>query len=300
MFISNYNKKQLEKKMMELDASIDYWIEMLFEKCVRIFTWNGLPAAIPQKEIEIRLIGDGFCGMAKDAKKGLMVASGGLSGPTQYYDEFTNFTYAAATAAGGTFTIGKNCCIIDNTTLRNPLMPLIMRYADLMAHADISLKMALVNTRITDTYAAEDESTAASINEYYEKIYRGKNGNILDKSMIEGIKNIAGTRSISAVSDCIEARNEILRSFFAEIGVRYSKDKKERMIESEVNSDNQMLLLNINDMKRRRQAAAEEMNKLFNLNVSVDLSEEFMIIENDEKEVPEDESKEADPGSSNE
>ena len=69
------------------------------------------------------------------------------------------------------------------------------------------------------------------------------------------------------------------------------------MIESEVNSDNQMLLLNINDMKRRRQAAAEEMNKLFNLNVSVDLSEEFMIIENNEKEVPEDESKEADPGS---
>ena len=300
MFISNYNKKQLEKKMMELDASIDYWIEMLFEKCVRIFTWNGLPAAIPQKEIEIRLIGDGFCGMAKDAKKGLMVASGGLSGPTQYYDEFTNFTYAAATAAGGTFTIGKNCCIIDNTTLRNPLMPLIMRYADFMAHADISLKMALVNTRITDTYAAEDESTAASINEYYEKIYRGKNGNILDKSMIEGIKNIAGTRSISAVSDCIEARNEILRSFFAEIGVRYSKDKKERMIESEVNSDNQMLLLNINDMKRRRQAAATEMNKLFGLNVSVELSEEFEIIENDEKEVPEDESKEADPGSSNE
>ena len=68
------------------------------------------------------------------------------------------------------------------------------------------------------------------------------------------------------------------------------------MIESEVNSDNQMLLLNINDMKRRRQAAAAEMNKLFNLNVSVELSEEFEIIEN-EKEVPEDESEEADPGS---
>lgn len=297
MFLGNYNKKQLEKKMMELDASVDYWIEMLFEKCVRIFIWDGLPADIPQKEIEIRLIADGFCGMVNDAKRGLMVASGGMSGPTQYYDEFTSFTYAAATAAGGTYKIGIDCCIIDNTTLRNPLMPLIIRYADLLAHADISLKMALVNTRITDTYAAEDESTAASINEYYEKIYRGKNGNILDKSMIEGIKNIAGTRSISAVSDCIEARNEILRSFFAEIGVRYSKDKKERMIESEVNSDNQMLLLNINDMKRRRQAAAEEMNKLFNLNVSVDLSEEFMIIENDEKEVPEDESKEADTGS---
>lgn len=297
MFLGLYNKKKLEKQMMELDASIDYWIEMLFEKCVRMFTWHGLPESIPQKEIEIRLISEGYCGFVKDAKRGLMVASGGMSGPTQYYDEFTNFTFAAPTAAGGTFTIGKNCCIIDNTTLRNPLMPLIIRYADLLAHADISLKMALVNSRITDTYAAEDEATAASINEYYEKIYRGKNGNILDKSMIEGIKNIAGSRSISAVSECIEARNEILRSFFAEIGVRYSKDKKERMIESEVNSDNQMLLLNVNDMKRRRQKAAPIISRLFDLNVSVELSEEFEIIENDESEVPEDESKEADPGS---
>jgi hypothetical protein len=297
MFLGNYNKKQLEKKLMELDASIDYWIEMLFEKCVRMFTWKGLPESIPQKEIEIRLISEGYCGFVRDAKRGLMVASGGMSGPTQYYDEFTSFTYAAATAAGGTYKIGRDCCIIDNTTLRNPLMPLIIRYADLLAHADISLKMALVNTRITDTYAAEDESTAASINEYYEKIYKGKNGNILDKSMIEGVKNIAGSRSISAVSECIEARNEILRSFFAEIGVIYSKDKKERMIESEVNSDNQMLLLNVNDMKRRRQAAAPIIIRLFDLNVSVELSEEFEIIENTESEVSEDESKEADPGS---
>lgn len=300
MFLGTYNKKKLEKELMELDASISYWIEMLFEKCVRMFTWYGLPESIPQKEIEIRLISEGYCGFVKDAKRGLMVASGGMSGPTQYYDEFTNFTYAAATAAGGTYKIGRDCCIIDNTTLRNPLMPLIMRYADLLAHADISLKMALVNTRIADTYAAEDEATAASINEYYEKIYRGKNGNILDKSMIEGIKNIAGSRSISAVSECIEARNEILRSFFAEIGVRYSKDKKERMIESEVNSDNQMLLLNVNDMKRMRQKAAPIISRLFDLNVSVELSEEFEIIENDESEVNADESKEADPGSSNE
>lgn len=70
------------------------------------------------------------------------------------------------------------------------------------------------------------------------------------------------------------------------------------MIESEVNSDNQMLLLNVNDMKRRRQTAAPIISRLFDLNVSVELSEEFEIIENTESEVSEDESKEADTGSS--
>ena len=66
--------------------------------------------------------------------------------------------------------------------------------------------------------------------------------------------------------DCIDARNELLRMFYNDIGVRFTKDKKERMIESEVSSDNQMLLFNISDMLHQWEKASAEINKLFNLN----------------------------------
>ena len=92
-------------------------------------------------------------------------------------------------------------------------------------------------------------------------------------------KNIAPTMSGSlGVMDCIDARNELLRMFYADIGVRFTKDKKERMIESEVSSDNQMLLFNISDMLHQREKASEEINKLFGLNTSVKLSKEFSLL----------------------
>ena len=80
--------------------------------------------------------------------------------------------------------------------------------------------------------------------------------------------------------DCIDARNELLRMFYNDIGVRFTKDKKERMIESEVSSDNQMLLFNISDMLHQREKASAEINKLFNLNTSVTLSKEFKLLSN--------------------
>lgn len=280
MFIENYySDKKIEKEVLELPRSLNYWTETLFEKCVRMFEWRGLPESIPQKEIEQRLILDGYCAMVNDKKAGLIVASGGLSGVTPYCDEFKNFTYAAPTCEGGMVDLGKNAVLIENTSLRNPLLPMILRYADLLAHAEISLKMALINNRVNNAYAVETNETAESVNAYYNKIYNGKNGSILDDALVNSVQNIANTHTSGVVAECIEARNDILRAFFAEIGVRFAKDKKERVVVDEVSADNQMLLLNVNDMKRQRKKSALEINRIFGKDASVELSEEFEIIE---------------------
>lgn len=260
--------------MLKLDYSFKYWSDMLFEKCMRIFTWTGLP--FPQKEIENRLLIDGFCGFLKDSKKGLMVTSGGMSGVTQYYDEFTTFNWSAPTVANTkSRVIGKDCIIINNNQLRNPILPMVLRYASLLAHADISLKCALINTRETNTYASNDENTAENISKYYDKLYNGDSASILDESLIESVKNISNRESTTAIKDCLSARTDLLSNFFKEIGVKSANDKKERMIESEVDSNNQLLLFNISDMLAERQKACEEINKLFATNITVELSEEF-------------------------
>ena len=277
MYISKHNvAKELlkeEKVVVSTANSYAYWLEMLFEKCVRIFEWKGLP--FPQREIEVRALVDGYCGFVKDNSKGLMVATGGMSGPTQYWDVFTSFTYAAATAMGGTKTIDKDCVIINNTALRNSIIPLVQRYASLLAHADVSLKCSLVNLRSIDVFATEDNGTADSVNEYYNKLYAGEPKVIVDDGLVDGIKNIANTHSSGlGVKESLDARNDLLRSFYNEIGVNYSRDKKERMVVDEVASNNQMLLLNVNDMLKQRREACEKINKIFGLNVSVDFSDE--------------------------
>lgn len=275
MYLSHYGLgKKAEKDMLKLDYSFKYWSDMLFEKCMRIFTWTGL--SFPQKEIESRLLIDGYCGFLKDSKKGLMVASGGMSGVTQYYDEFTTFNWSAPTVANtNSRTIGKDCVIINNNQLRNPILPMVLRYASLLAHADISLKCALINTRETNTYASSDENTAENINRYYDKLYNGDSASILDESLIESVKNISNRESTTAIKDCLSARTDLLANFFKEIGVKSANDKKERMIESEVDSNNQLLLFNISDMLAERKKACEEINRIFDTSISVELSEEF-------------------------
>ena len=275
MYLSHYGiGKKAEKDILKLDYSFKYWNDMLFEKCMRIFTWTGLP--FPQKEIESRLLIDGYCGFLKDSKVGLMVASGGMSGVTQYYDEFTTFNWGAPTVANTkSRSIGTDCVIINNNQLRNPILPMVLRYASLLAHADISLKCALINTRETNTYASSDENTAENINRYYDKLYNGDSASILDESLIESVKNISNRESTTAIKDCLSARTDLLSNFFKEIGVKSANDKKERMIESEVDSNNQLLLFNISDMLAERKKACEEINRIFGTSIDVELSDEF-------------------------
>ena len=176
MFLTKYQEKLIlknEESINQVPYSFEYWKDMLFAKCVKLFEWKGLPEGIPQKEIEIRCILEGFCGFVDDNKLGFMVASGSLSGPTQYWDEFTQFTYAAPKAAGGTKTIGKNAVIIANSTLRNSLMPTIEKYASLLAHCDATMKCALVNLRYTDLLRAEDDGTAESVKAAHKAMYKG-------------------------------------------------------------------------------------------------------------------------------
>ena len=281
MFLENYGfSRQFEKNEFKIDSSIKYWCNMLFEKIVRIFSWDGLPADIPHKEIETRLILNGFCSMVRDGKKGIMIASGRMSGPTQYADIFTKFTYSAPTAQGGTKTIGKDCVIINNSALRNPLYPLVYRYAFLLSHADISLKCALVNARYTDLFSTDDQQTAESVRAVRNKIYDGDYDCIVDSSIIGALQNMANTDNTSnTLKQIMETRTDLLRGFYNDIGIRFVKDKKERMITDEVSDDNQMLLFNINDMLHQRENACEKIKDVFGLEVSVKLSDEFNIID---------------------
>ena len=217
-----------------------------------------------------------------------MVAYGGMSGPTQYFDVFKDFTYSAPLAKGGTKKIDTECVIINNTALRNPMNVFIKRYAILLAHCDITLVMSLVNLRTKNIIATDDQGTADSYKEMFKKFYKGEFSALIDKGLLGssdgGLNNIAlPTSGNIGVMECIDAKNEIMRMFYNDIGVRYTRDKKERMIESEVENDQQLLLFNINDMLRQRENACKKINELFDLNISVKLAPEFNII--DRKEV---------------
>ena len=260
----------------------DYWIRTLTEKCLGMFSYTGLPDSLPVDEMEIRLIQRGFCAVFKHTTKGIVTAYGGLSGYDEYYRP-TKFVYAQPILGSQNLDIHKNVVVIYNTQvdILNPcgFYEMIRRYARMLADIESSINIVAVNTRITTYDVANSDTVAKSVNEARKKQQLGEYSCIVDLGLIDNFKvlQISQGRNDN-LPDLLAARESTLRAFYQEIGIRSATQKKERLITDEISSDTQMLTVNQADMLRHRRAGIDEINKLFNLKITVDIAEEYKPI----------------------
>ena len=280
--------KPLKNRFPDLALSfgngVAFYESYLLEKCIRIFEWKGLP--FEQKVIELPVLMFGFAGFTyDDLWEDYICVPGSLKGVTPYPDVFTAFVYAAPKCKGGTKLIYPqqkvgNCVLVNNTTLRNSIAPLITRYANLLAHAETSIKDALINIRYNEVLTAEDDAEAATLKAWHDKIIQGEFSPVPDSKILQRppVIPLSLTGKGQIALDTIEARNEILRAFFQEIGLRMNKDKRGNMIEDEVSANDATLLFNISDMLKQRKSAAEYISRRFDLSISVDLSKEYSYL----------------------
>lgn len=265
----------------------EFWKEHLFERMMRLFVWNCTP--IDQKEIEQRLLLQGYCGILpypKDQDPGSVIFNrgeltaffGALSGVTKYIDEKKNFI-AHSPMWTGTYEIGKECALINNTAIRNPAMHLIHHYAVLLAHADVSLTMCIINHR-TDSGipVAKSQKHKDSIHLLQKKVFNGQYGSLADIGDL-GLEYIKVTNSSSEdITKLFEVREKLIKSFYADIGVRSAFEKNNNTVVDEITSDQSFLLLNISDMLEQRKLGCERVNKLYGTSWSVDIAPEIKLI----------------------
>ena len=263
-----------------------YWCDKLLEKCIMIFKWENLPNELPQHELEIQLLLHGYCGVMNIKEWGLFASNGGLTGVTPYADMFETFVWANPILRGGNEKIYNNgvsdatCVLVKNNALKNPLIDLIARYARQLADLDSSINIYTVNTRSITTDTAPDNRVAESVKLVRNKQKLGYYDVIVDKGIIQNVNAIKGIDGASRhMEELLLARETTLRSFFREIGVKMANNKRERVITDEVESENQLLLLNLSDMLKSRKQGALEINELFGTSISVEISDEFKPLE---------------------
>lgn len=239
--------------------SFRYWRNQLFNQVNKLFTWEGLP--FPQKEIETRLALYGFCGVLKGTN-GMLASDINMYGLTDYYDEFTQLNYVTP-LQNGTRTIHKDAVVVDNNTLRNATINIIDRYAMLLAHTEITFINALVNGRANKTSIATSNKQAESIRQYQNKLYNGSSDVIVDSSFVGiEIKDNDNTY-LKDIKSIYDVRQNILYSFYEDLGIKKNQQKRERLVSDEIEADNSLLKLNIKDMFEARKKAVDEINKIF-------------------------------------
>ena len=285
------------KDVMDEEFSYDYLVRYFSDDFTRIvasrFVYPGLEKikSLPPHEVEIRLINHGYTILLYDKAKcgGWYVSDGAQYNPTQYYDIFTDASYANPLTSGQA-KIGEDCFVIKNDNFAHPLRAFIRHYASLLALDTIAIVSDLRNELLPNAFNASDDTVAEAIKSWYQACLDG-NFAVIISDMPEDVNLVSQGKTASIVMSHIDAYNEHLREFYNEIGVRYTRDKKERMIESEVGGDDQRLLVNsMAELRRRQQDWAEikEFTTKYNekhpeaeiLDVTPQFAPEFAVVEN--------------------
>lgn len=250
-----------------------YWRDNLFERLMRLFIWEGTGSLEP-KEIEERLYLAGHCGIA-DYKGELTAFFGSFYGPTKYYDEFTGYNVHCPVYSNS-YTIGDDIVVINNNSIKNPSIEHVDHYAYLLAHAEVTMLMQFVEARDSGGVPiAQNEKAKQSLLNYLKSKYNGKLNVVSDLAGI-GVDYLGADRKTQiSIAELWEVRKNLLRSFYSDIGVRASFDKKSNAVVDEVTADTSMLLYNVSDMLEERKKGAEAVNDMFGTSWTVRLSDEI-------------------------
>lgn len=266
-------------------ACIRQHISYMLNRTQSMFKWNGLPETIPERSLELFLQTNGNVCFYK-YNDDLYVFTGGMGGEPDVYYMPTVYTIAnPALKLSKSLQIGFDCVVMPNDSLYLGLMPLFARYASGMTENELSMKIAIINSRIVDLISAPDDRTRASAEKFLSDIADGKHGVIAENAFLDGIRAqpYGTTANSNALTNLIEMEQYLKASWFNELGLNANYNmKRESLNTSESQMNNDALLPLVDDMLKCRERAVEKVNEMFGTEISVTLASSW---EDNEKEL---------------
>ncbi|MCS5736766.1 hypothetical protein, partial [Herbiconiux daphne] len=177
----------------------------MLNRTLRMFKYNDLPETIPQNELEKLLQENGFAVIAK-ANGDLFAFNATLGGENDPYGRPTTAIVSnPALKFNETLTIGKDCVVIYNDYYKQGIKSMIDDTAQIIAEADISLVMTLINKRAQTMISASDDQTIESARAYIKKLIDGDLEVISDSQLFESLRaqDISG-RQAGTLKDIYE------------------------------------------------------------------------------------------------
>lgn len=266
---STINISDYARENTTYSAFYFFWRDELFSRTMRLFKEQTDP--VPAKEIEVRLMLQGHCAIAP--YKGELTAFFGTpNGISKYMDEKPFYNVHCPVYAAN-LKVGRDCEVIHNNILMNPLFDLIHHYAMILAHTEVTFIHTAVNARTPNGVpVAGTEKQKRSFMEFFGRLFNGKFGTVSDIGQL-GVQYVgAHTNVTQGVEELWNARQRILADFLSDIGIKSGIDKRSNSVADEVNADTPALLVNLNDMLECRKEGFDRVNRHYNVNWTVELN----------------------------
>ena len=272
--IEYFNSKHINPKKFDKDRYVKSHISYMLSRTNAMFHYNNLPDTIPEKMLELYLQTYGSCVITK-VNEELYAFVGGLGGEPDAYYRPTLYTVSnPALNFSKNIEIGKEGVFCLNDTLIQGLMPIFEVYGNMLAENMVSMRSALINSRMTSLISAMNDSSKDSAELYVQRLVDGELSIVLDKGLEDSISvNPLRNSNDNTLTSLIEHQQYLRASEWNTIGINANYNmKRESITSSESDLNNESLFPLVDEMLDCRLKFVKEVNELFGTNIEVDLS----------------------------
>lgn len=269
LFSTDASKLASKKELAQ-----DY-VLLMVNRCIQMFRYKNLPDTITTKDMEYLIQNIGYCCFTKVRGK-YYVLNCSLGG---MLDQYYLPTLAIVTNPYLNFNeqlkIDEECVIIKNDSTYRGLLSMHKKYANLLAEVDISLKYGCWNSRLLNLIEADTDSSYKDAKAILEKIVNGEEYGIVGgKQGLENIKTYPySAGSDNTIKSLLELRQYLYATWYIDLGINANYNmKRESLSANEVAVNEDTLLPLVDDMLDQRQQAVEKINKMYGLNIEVELN----------------------------
>ncbi len=251
------------------------YVLLMVNRCIQMFRYKNLPDTITTKDMEYLIQNIGYCCFTKVRGKYYVLncSLGGLL--DQYYLPTIAIVTNPYLDFNEQLKIDEDCVIIKNDSTYRGLLPMHKKYANLLAEVDISLKYGCWNSRLLNLIEADTDSAYKDAKAILEKIVKGEEYGIIGgKQGLENIKTYPySAGSDNTIKSLLELRQYLYATWYIDLGINANYNmKRESLSANEVAVNEDTLLPLVDDMLDQRQQAVEKINKMYGLNIEVELN----------------------------
>lgn len=258
--------------IMNNQTYIDY-LERMKKICLSMFEWVNLPQSMNQRFLEMCLYYNGQGALLYSDEYGYintMACDGGYINIYGLPTEVTCYSYRF-NERRSLYTVdtgeekGKECILVMNNYERIPTSASISLFAYRLSEAQRTADTNIKSLR-TPILITTDQKQYFTLKKMYEEFDGNTPAIFADKNLIspDALKAIK-TDSPVLLNDIMEYKREIWNEFLTFMGLQNLSEKKERLISNEVDSNNELINMNLQALLIPRKEACRQFNEKYGL-----------------------------------
>ena len=255
----------------QINTSTIFYKERMLRKIFELFSFT-VPEEWDLDYFRQHLFLDGYVGVT-DTAMGILALKCAASG-YNVFERPTKLIFANPVLGNFDRIIGTDCEVIRLQYNWLGIVPILDKYAYLLAMCDSAVSVNLMNSKVAFIATAEGKAAAETIKTAYQQISEGNPFVCMSKDSVDSISwELLNVKNTFIGNDVSLLKQTIWNEFLTEIGIpNFNRDKRERMITDEVNANNTETAFSMSHWLETIRGGMDKANKMFGLDLRVEVN----------------------------